>query len=458
MSISRYVEITKKNIKKNLKKYSLSLRTPSWRRRLSLFPLDCSGLFKRFLGDKYDVFFDFKVRWVQDSSAERSLSDSGKVVSYPPLFIDKSQRKIKQLIYCPSVALYRFFSAAIHPNSSNIISHGICFLDRYLDFDSTKADYSGFIVFAHDNSFASVVMSKKKHLNSIQSGIFLGGNGSWNYYHFLFEMITKILYLPKLNNLPNIIPLLIPETWVSVGSMSKILSTALSLAGSNRDILVLREDRSYYVRDLYTISPPCHTLFNLSSESQSCPSQCYFREESIEFLKKIGGSMLSESREHSCFKKSKFKYLFLSRGNIGVRKYNEDAVIDKIREVLEIEVVDLRKMGIEDQVLLFKDAKVIIGPSGASWSNLVFCQGNTFAFSWLPRGKVENFSCYSTLAKLVDVDMHFVHCNQITDDFHSDYVVDPNKVGDMIIKVLASKMPECILAKPVSRNVVKNQV
>ena len=74
-------------------------------------------------------------------------------------------------------------------------------------------------------------------------------------------------------------------------------------------------------------------------------------------------------------------------------------------------------------VYFFQNAEIIIGPSGAFWSNLIFCQAGTKAISWLPE-KISSFSTYSTLAKYFGVKKKFLVAKSLNKNMHGEYTVN----------------------------------
>ena len=65
------------------------------------------------------------------------------------------------------------------------------------------------------------------------------------------------------------------------------------------------------------------------------------------------------------------------------------------------------KLTFSDQVEIFSQAEKIIGPSGAAWSGMIFCDNSTKFLSWLPE-KYNEFCAYSNLAALFQNEMKFI--------------------------------------------------
>lgn len=71
------------------------------------------------------------------------------------------------------------------------------------------------------------------------------------------------------------------------------------------------------------------------------------------------------------------KHIFISRSKARYRRItNEDALLESLHKKGFVAYC-LEDLSICDQVTLFNNAQVIIGPHGAGWSNLIFCNPGT---------------------------------------------------------------------------------
>ena len=88
------------------------------------------------------------------------------------------------------------------------------------------------------------------------------------------------------------------------------------------------------------------------------------------------------------------------------------------------QAIYLEDYSLEEQISIFYQAEFIVGPSGAAWSNLIFCQSGAKGISWLSE-ELSNFSVFSTLAKIFKCDLKFVLSDQLEKegDIHSNYTI-----------------------------------
>lgn len=108
---------------------------------------------------------------------------------------------------------------------------------------------------------------------------------------------------------------------------------------------------------------------------------------------------------------------------MALRDYNQSEIISYF-ESKGFVAIYLEDFDFIEQIKLFNYADFIVGPSGASWSNIIFCRENVKAISWLP-DNLSEFSVFSSIAHHVGCDLRFIFTNtHDTNDIHSSYQVD----------------------------------
>ena len=88
---------------------------------------------------------------------------------------------------------------------------------------------------------------------------------------------------------------------------------------------------------------------------------------------------------------------FLARREGSARSYNQREVERLLLNSYNYTSIYLEDYDIEDQVKIFRNPKVILGPSGAAWTNILFCAADAFLVSWIP-SNIKYFSAYSSPA------------------------------------------------------------
>jgi len=141
----------------------------------------------------------------------------------------------------------------------------------------------------------------------------------------------------------------------------------------------------------------------------------------------------------------KKRRLYLSRGSSGARGIgNEDALIEYVKQS-GFELVQAESMTVREQAVLFSEAEVVLGPHGAGFTNIAFCQPGTTV--------IELFSahilpCFWAISEVTDL-RHVVHfCGDFDETSrpsedeqyhrtaderrHSGFLVNVSEVGELL--------------------------
>jgi capsular polysaccharide biosynthesis protein len=106
----------------------------------------------------------------------------------------------------------------------------------------------------------------------------------------------------------------------------------------------------------------------------------------------------------------------------------------------------LENLSLSEQAKVFAEASVIIGPSGAAWTGMIFSERPVIGLSWLPT-EYEEFSSYSTLANLLGHRLTLTEAktrHELTSTgkaYTADYFVSPREFEDAIQRVLGELAP-----------------
>jgi capsular polysaccharide biosynthesis protein len=118
-----------------------------------------------------------------------------------------------------------------------------------------------------------------------------------------------------------------------------------------------------------------------------------------------------------------YERVFLARREGSARSYNQNAVERLLLNSYNFTSIYLEDYEIQDQVKIFRNAKAIVGQSGAAWTNILFCAADAFLVSWLP-SNIKDFSAYSSLAAKYDLNIFFLEAEQVQDDqLHTEYIL-----------------------------------
>jgi len=199
--------------------------------------------------------------------------------------------------------------------------------------------------------------------------VFLGGNGSYNYYHFLVELAPKLLYLEMLEDS---IPVLVPPAVERVAQFRELLE----LLAPSRRFVVMRDDRMYACQKLHYLTAPTLMPINLREDCLPQASDLYIDKAS---LLEVRRKALHHYRRDA--EGAQGTRLFLTR-QTDYRRYNQDQLVDAASQFGFVSI-DLGSLSLAEQVRQFWGADFIIGPTGAAWTNLLFARPGAAALYWI---------------------------------------------------------------------------
>jgi capsular polysaccharide biosynthesis protein len=238
------------------------------------------------------------------------------------------------------------------------------------------------------------MLQLRNNPRSIPKGIFLGGNGSFNYYHWLVEIVSKLHALRFIQGEMSHWPLLVSSRVRSIPAFSEIIQ----LLVPGHSIEYLEENQSYLVENVGCISPFVTAPFNLRPSYSFSAEHFLTSPQAIEFLRQ---SLANQPEGNS---QSWPERIFLGRR--ANRPYNQEQ-IHAAAARHGFELIYPENYSFVEQVALFRNAKIIAGPSGAAWSNLVFANPGSKALCWMA-AELGEFAAFSNIAGILEIDLRYL--------------------------------------------------
>lgn len=348
-------------------------------------------------------------------------------VSYSPV-IDKSN-KAADVHYCQSkVSIYHLKNVLMNMRSSSFLLQDIDVLviERLIDVPLEYCDYSAGFIRMHNANCALIRLNRK--IIKFKKIFFLGGNGCFNYYHWVMEIAPKILFLSNqvLDEYP--VDCIVCDASVeNIESYRKILNIMLKAARIDLPIVFVNKYQEVFAEEVLYINNLNNVVFN----NQNKLSSLEYSHFSVSFLTNIRNVLIKSVNPV----KSLYSKIFLARKLGQLRQYNQDEVLSYFKKQ-GFQPVYLEEYSFDEQIALFKHADFIVGPSGAAWTNLIFCKAGCKGISWLSE-PLSEFSVFSSLARIFECDLRFVLTDQITDEenIHSDYVINVADLENLYLKM-----------------------
>ena len=334
--------------------------------KITVFLANCDSIFTRFYlaivrfitnTQKHDYLTDIKCfNSTCESSTKTYLSEAGGR-SFVPSVYGANLPSQTPATYFPSVSFFKIKEIFVNVCSCYPYDQNkrCFFVDESFSRSSYYADYAGGHLTAHGRKQAIVRLRTNNH--EIHEGIFLGGNGSYNYYHWLVEICSKLQVVEHFSKAIGEMPLLVNKCVSQYTAYRDILE----ILAPKRPLVFLEEQKSYFVSTAIFIDPFVTAPFNLRVGHKFKAEQFVCRPEAIHYLRdRVLSSVDSlESRIWP-------KRIFLARDHR--RSYNQNELIE-IAGNHGFEIIYPDRHSFAEQVGYFSNARFIVtsGQPGQIW-------------------------------------------------------------------------------------------
>lgn len=219
----------------------------------------------------------------------------------------------------------------------------------------------------------------------LEEGILLSGRCSPNYYHWLIEYLTRLYALRSRAHLQEI-PLIVDA------QMYPQEFESLALVAPTWPIYKLAPNTLLRVSKLHIPSIPTHLPDSVDTPfwqgSALCHATLSYLRDAV--YQRYGIGRIKPTRK-----------VFLTRR--GARTIVGMSEIEQSLERIGFECIDSGQLGFEAQVKLFSECTMIVGPLGAAFTNLIFCQPGCKVLG-LASPYIKRFCLQANLARFAGCD------------------------------------------------------
>ena len=295
------------------------------------------------------------------------------------------ENKFKTLTI-PSLNIFSIENPIININSSAIVKNGKIYYERI----NTNERFNEGNIKYHNKTYAVADISFDE---IIEEGFFLGGNGCWNWYHYLIEILPKTLLLEE----TNFKTILISDDISNYPTMKQALEALIN--EKHYTIKLLNRKQNFKVKKLFFINEINKIEFNKLDSNIKNLDTGYHREN---YLYNLRNKLINKYIEDN---KSQEKKIFLWRENTHRIAQNQNDVLQYL-EKKGFKKIDPAKLNLKQQIEIFNSADIIIGTTGAAWTNLIFCKKNAKAIIFSPY-YFNDFNAFSNLAQIFNIDLTY---------------------------------------------------
>lgn len=321
-------------------------------------------------------------------------------------------------ITLPEVALHRFRDGLVGSVSRSVVlADERAVVERVTTTTPRNADYSVGDLFFHGKSLVLMQCGK---VESVDKGILINGGREGNYYHWVVEILSQLQFIAELPEAYRDYPILISANSQKIPSIKALVESE----GITRPFIYLETQHKYRVADLLLITAPNNMIPNFKNSNGNTTNSNFARPESIQYLCKSGLSLAAGIAMADLPKR-----VFLARKG-HLRRYNQQDVVDLL-EPYGFVSVHMEDLDVHQQVAIMANAEVVLGPTGAAWTNIMFASPGTQALCWMAE-EYGDLSCFSNLAAIVGVDLEFIcyrtGARTSLELYYRDYTLDCSAV------------------------------
>lgn len=248
----------------------------------------------------------------------------------------------------------------------------------------------------------------------IFSGIHLLKEHEANYFHWIVEVLPRLFLCEKLA-LDHQIPIL-----VSDDLHTNLYDLLERVREPRRAILKLEKSSWYRIQNL-TYPSDLSRILDVYDRPPSTDTTYI----PVALLSEMASSIKKTARATMTAQK---KRIFLKRSSTLRRLLNE-ADIEKMLVDYDFETINLNEMSIEDQICLFLQVDVVVGPSGAGMTNMIWCEPPTKFLILHSDHPFKKYPYWDALGRVSDSQIYYFsgpRAFNVTGHYeaHDDYSVD----------------------------------
>ena len=200
---------------------------------------------------------------------------------------------------------------------------------------------------------------KLTKLNGSTASILTGGGGNNNYWHWMYDSLSRISLFEKCFSLSYFDFFLVPD------KKYNFQIETLRLLGIERRSISSKKNKHTFSNEVIATNHPWQSSNSAHKDIENVPRwiSIWLRKKFLKFKSK----------------KKFFNKIYIDRSDSQhiERKIINENEIKKFLIEKKFKILKLSEFSFIDQIAIFNSAKIIVGNHGAGFTNLVFCKKNT---------------------------------------------------------------------------------
>ena len=241
-----------------------------------------------------------------------------------------------------------------------------------------------------------------------------------NYAHWITEILPALAAFCK-NSEYMEIPIIINH------GLHKNILHSLDLIVGSRRVILLRQNEKIYVKNLYVVSVAGYASFEPRKINMPLSSSGLFNYEALNYVRKILKRKVVSNKKWP-------KKIFLKRNSV-YRNLTNSKEIEALLKKQGFEIYDFQNLSLEYQIGLFSNADIIIGPSGAHFANIIFCNKKTDVYILISDFKGTIYKYWPNISSLFGIQIKYIIGQARiakSANVHSDFYVNPRLIKESI--------------------------
>jgi len=323
----------------------------------------------------------------------------------------------------PDINIVQVSDCKIVSKTSSIIS-GESIYNNYLSQMKIFNDFKnplGQFVNSISSKKVSIYINKNMTIENIVC-IHLLNEHSNNYYHLLFEVLPKFILISDFLSNDERYSKLEYLLLIDENVPKQFLEVIEYFSNINYKIKYIQR---YSIVDISTLIF-CTDFWNSLDNTRFISD---IREDF--FVDKFAIETIRR-RIKPCQTKP-FRKVYFQRKKSQARYLSNTEELELLLKSQGFEFILPETLSFQEQLKLFSESKIIIGISGAVFSNIVFMQESTNAIIFSPNTIASNYYVFQPMADVTKVNLtHILTKNALHDSIHSNSLVDINEVSELL--------------------------
>lgn len=358
-----------------------------------------------------------------------TLTDRNNRIDKPEIFNEVSRKFMSISGKSPDLNIYKINDSFVVAKTSSVFSNDKVFNQNLLA-SSPKYDFKNPLVQNIDSYINKNVRFYLKSTVIDKSDfvyIHLLNEHSDNYYHWLFEIMPKFIQIceviKKNQELKNekyilLVDEKLPNQFYEILEVYSTINFKVKIINAFTAIYV---NKMIYCTDFWLSIDNTKFIPDIKKEF---------------FVDRYAVSLLKDKIRNYLIDKKPRRKIYVKRHENQARYLKNNSIVEEILIKDGFEVIRPEELTFLEQVKLFNEAIIVIGSSGAVFSNIIFMQKNTYAIIFSPNTIASNYYIFQQMADVSGVKL--IHL--LTDN--SSYLDSVHASSSLNIEALQSLLKD----------------